>query len=87
MPKLEIADHRGRVSELMSHHEQEVRECLGRWVSECEPCLIFKGLRFKGLGIAGRIDGKAKAIIKVRKTRPTGRFNVSNASMIDDDDD
>lgn len=33
--------------------EDQVRECLGRWVSECEPTQIIQDGRFLGLGLDG----------------------------------
>jgi hypothetical protein len=70
-----------------THVETMLRDCLSRWVSELEPCMVYKGLKFKGLGLADRIDGKAKVYVKARKLGPSGHFMTLRASNIDDDDE
>lgn len=75
-----------------THQEAQLRECLGRWVSELEPVMVFKGLRFCGLGIAVEPGQKCPVHVKVPKVskkHAPGRFfdhDALHRASIDDDD-
>lgn len=38
------------------YEENKIRECLGRWVSELPPILIYREHRFVGLGLDGDLS-------------------------------
>lgn len=80
------------IKALLIHEELQLRSCLEQWVSELEPVMVFKGMRFCGVGIATRTGDKCRIVIRVPKPErnyAAGRFideRTRIASIIDDDD-
>lgn len=64
------------VAEYMRRQEATLRELLGRWISELEPCVIYDwqdtGAEIKGIGMARDPDGRV--IIANPDYRPRPRL-------------
>jgi hypothetical protein len=49
---------------IREYEENRIRECLGRWVSELPPMLMYQRSRFIGLGLDGDLSDYPKVYIK-----------------------
>lgn len=49
--------------------ERQIRECLGRWVSELQPCLMYQRGAFIGLGLDGDLSEYPEIYVKVKDPR------------------
>lgn len=53
--------------EVFRQREAKIRDCLGRWVSELEPVLVYTmDGEFQGLTYAGNITGQIDVIVEAR---------------------
>lgn len=54
---------------IRTFEENRIRECLGRWVSELEPCLMYKGGSFIGLGLSGDLSTYPEVYVEAKDPR------------------
>jgi hypothetical protein len=65
--------------------ERMIRDCLGRWVSELEPMLMYQNHRFIGLGLYGDLSEYPKIYVERPDDRyiqwwtPDGSYRLSSA--------
>lgn len=59
----------GILRAIRQFEERQIRECLGQWVSELEPCLMYQSGAFIGLGLDGDLSEYPEIYVKVKDPR------------------
>lgn len=59
----------GILQSMRRFEENQIRECLGRWVSELPPILMYQSGAFIGLGLDGDLSEYPKTYVKVKDPR------------------
>jgi hypothetical protein len=59
----------GILQAMRRFEENQIRDCLGQWVSELEPCLMYQRGAFVGLGLDGDLSKYPKIYVKAKDPR------------------
>lgn len=65
----EASNHNDIFKAIRQFEENRIRECLGCWISELEPCLMYQGGAFIGLGFDGDLSVYPKVYVRAKDPR------------------